>query len=794
MITDKILKNLEYDKILKEISKFAKLSGGKEGILSETPQTTFEDSVSMLKFTHEAFAILFIHCEKPLKNAGDTKELLARARVLSALEITDIIRVGRLLNISREFDQTISKINAEIPMFLSKARELYQDYDLEAKILDIFISDEEIADHASPTLFELRKKKRKINNDIKKVLQSYVQDKETSKYLQDKIVTTRKDRFVVPVRIEYRSFVKGLVQDYSQTGSTVFVEPMEVVEKNNELRAIEIEEKLEIERILIHYTSVVCDIAPQLLQTQRTLDEFDIALSKAEYAAATRSVMPRLNDKGKIDIKRGRHPIIDPQKVVPVSIGFGKDARYLLISGPNTGGKTVTMKMVGLFSLLAMSGIFISAGEGSEISFFESIFSDIGDEQSIENDLSTFSSHIVTLKEIMENVNDKSLVLIDELGGGTDPDEGSALALSVLEDLITCGSTGILTTHYGKLKEFSYTRDEIQNASMQFDEDSYRPTYKLILGTAGNSKALEIAENLGIPEYIITRAKSHISDDKKNFDLIIDNARKEMMQAEKLREDAQKLHRQLEEEKKSQDILKAKLEKERDRITEIARIEARRIIAQASEEANELVEEIKSIKQNSDITQKEVIEAGKLKNKLKSKVIEEDDDDFNEADYEAFDINRSKIGQYVFVKTIGSIGKITKINTKKKEVVVQVGMVEVSAKSVNILRPLREIVPKAPPEKKRHTFTHKSAAPKYGSLVELNIIGKRVHEGVSEVQQFLDDAYLRRTDKVRIIHGMGTGKLKEGVWEELARNKHVKEYKLAEYTEGGAGATVVIFK
>ncbi|MFI3167440.1 MAG: endonuclease MutS2 [Bacillota bacterium] len=794
MITDKILKNLEYDKILREISKFAKLSGGKDRILSETPCVEFSDSITSLDFTAEAFNILFVHCEKPLKNAGDTKELLARASVLSALEISDIIKVGRLLNVSREFDQTIKGINGEIPIFLSKARELYQDYDLEAKILDIFISDEEIADHASPTLYELRKKKRKINNDIKKVLQSYVQDKETSKYLQDKIVTSRKDRFVVPVKVEHRSFVKGLVQDYSQTGSTVFIEPMEVVEKNNELRSIEIEEALEIERILIKYTQTVCEIAPMLLTTQKTLDQFDVALSKAEYSASTRAVKPRLNNSGKIEIKRGRHPIIDPQKVVPVSIGFGDTAKYLLISGPNTGGKTVTMKMVGLFCLLAMSGIFIPAGEGSEVSFFESIFSDIGDEQSIENDLSTFSSHIVTLKEILENVNDKSLVLIDELGGGTDPEEGSALALSVLEDLLCCGSTGILTTHYGKLKEFSFARDEIQNASMQFDESSYRPTYKLILGTAGNSKALEIAENLGISEYVIERAKSYISDDKKNFDQIIDNARKDMQQAEFLREEAQKLKNQLEEEKKAQKILREKLDKERDRITELARIEARRIIAQASEEANELVEEIKSIKNTNDITQKEVIQAGKLKNQLKSKVIEEDDDEFFEEDYEVFDINRSKIGQYVFVKTLGSVGKITKINLKKKEIVVQVGMVEVSAKAANVLRPLREVKPKEIPQKKRHSFTPKAPTGNYNSLIELNIIGKRVHEGASEVQQFIDDAFLRRIDKVRIIHGMGTGKLKEGIWQELKLNKHVKEYKLAEYNEGGAGATVVFIK
>ena len=792
MITEKILKNLEYDKILKEVAKFAKLSGGSERILSLVPYVDFEECLSQLELTKEAERILFEFCIKPLKNFDDTKELLSRARIHSLLEISDIIKVGRILKVSREFYGYIDTINGDITIFKNLAKKLYLNEVFEHRISEVFISDDEIADDATPKLYELRKKKKKINNDIKGILLSFTQNKEVSKYLQDKIITSRKDRFVVPVKLEYRSFVKGLVQDYSQSGSTIFIEPIEVVEKNNELRSIEIEEQIEIERILTEYTEKISSLAPDLLKNQNQLDHFDEVLSKAEYGMDTRSTMPKLNKNGKIDIIKGRHPIIPKDVVVPVSIAFGGEIKYVLISGPNTGGKTVTMKMVGLFSLLAMSGIFVPANHGTEIGYFERIFSDIGDEQSIENSLSTFSSHILTLKEILDNVDEKSLILIDELGAGTDPEEGAALALASLEELLNRGSTGILTTHYGALKEFCYTVDKVKNASMQFDESTYKPTYKLVIGSAGNSKALEIAENLGISKDVLKRAKEHISTEKKDFDLILDSARKEMQEAEEIKKVSQELKDRLDKSMIEQNILKEKLEKEKDRITDIARKEARLILSQATDEADEIILEIKKIKKESEITQRDVIEAGKLKNKLKSKIIEESDT-FDPVDYDIFDISSCEVNQFVYVKTLDSVGQIVKINIKKGELLIKVGMVEVSVKQNNLLVPKRKVVPKIKKEKKRIIF-QQSSSQRFTSNIELNIIGQRVFDGTTELEQFIDQAVLRKTEKIRIIHGMGTGKLREGVWETLRTNKNVKSYKLAEYNEGGAGATIVVLK
>lgn len=800
MIGQKILNNLEYDKIIANIDRHLILSMSKDRLKNTFPAEELEEALRLQALTREAERVMYYYQRAPLENFDDCEDVIARASKLSTLSFGDLKRVGHLLKSARIFAATLADIpDEELPLIKGHVRRLYDNKAFETSIDETFISDEEIADTASADLYTIRKKIRKTNTEIKDRLNGLIRNREMQKYLQDTIVTSREGRFVVPVKSDCKGKVSGLIHDYSATGSTIYVEPIEIVEINNELRMLYLDEKAEIERIMQEFTRKVSLMSDALYVDQDTLVDMDILFAKVSYGKACKGVIPKLLTDGSFDIRRGRHPLLNGVEVVPVSVALQKKKNYILISGPNTGGKTVTMKMVGLFALMAMSGMYIPADEGSEVSFYDNVFSDIGDEQSIEQNLSTFSSHIATLKTIIDNVTSNSLVLLDEIGGGTDPEEGAALALAVLEYLIEKDSKGIITTHYSELKEYSYSTDKILNASMEFDMATLSPTYKLNVGVPGSSKALEIAMRLGVDGRIIAAARDKISPQKKAFDEIIASCEKERLEAETLKNRYEKLTREAEERIAVLNSEKDKLLKEKENATRLAKIEAKRIISDATDEAEELVSKIKEIYNKEDeVDGKDVIEASKLKNKL-GNIFDEDADTDNSEAFKPFDLKKAKVGDKVFVKSFNSLCEISEI--KKGEITVILGSMKFKAKSGDILTVSPKYVglyakSEEKPDKKKLVKKTDGAKMHLRSDVkaEINILGLRVHEAKQEVERFIDKARLGGLSEVKIIHGVGTLALKKAVEETLRSNKAVKSFRGGQFGEGDLGVTIVELK
>ncbi|MEG1805672.1 MAG: endonuclease MutS2 [Clostridia bacterium] len=799
MISDKILLNLEYDKILKQLSKFLTLGASKEVLFAQKPQESFDDAAKSLDFTTEMDRVLYFYMRSPLENFDALNDILVRASKMSILSFSDLKKVSRLLRSARIFKDCINGINdptLEQTNHLSSM--LFEDKLFEEEIDETFISDDEIADRATPELFTIRKKIRKLNQDIKDKLAGLMRNKDIQKVLQDNIITSREGRFVLPLKAECKGQIPGLIHDYSASGSTIYVEPIEVVEVNNELRMLYVDETAEIERILERFTQKVSRYSRDLTMNLDLLIDADIVLSKARYGKSIKATRPQLLKDGSFDIVCGRHPLLQVEKIVPVSVKIEKNSCFILISGPNTGGKTVTLKMTGIFALMAMSGMYIPAKEGSSISFYSKIFSDIGDEQSIEQNLSTFSSHIVTLKYIVENVDSDSLVLLDEIGAGTDPQEGSALALAILEYLLEVNARGIITTHYSELKEFSYTTNKITNASMEFDMDTLAPTYKLNMGIPGSSKALEISRRLGLSETIIQNAKKKISPLKLSFDSVLSSAEKERVEASKLKEEYLVINQELQAELDKVRLEKERMFAERENITKLAKIEAKRIVADASSEAEDVLSEIKEIYNREEIGGREMIEASKLKNKLTNMSNATSVED-EEIEFSDFDIDTAKEGQNVYIKSLSSICQILSVNTKKKQITVQYGNMRFDAKQDNVSGVsdkylkyyLNKTVPKTP-KKIRNTTSTVQISGKVE--LDLNVVGKRVFEAVNEVNEFIDKSIMNGIETVKIIHGVGTGALKKAIAEELRSNKSVKTFRPGNYGEGEIGVTIVELK
>ena len=801
MITNKILNNLEYDKILQKLQSHLILEGSINKVLELKPAETFESAKELLNFTEEADKVLYQNLRNPLENFDKVDEILVLASKMATLTFSDSKKVAHLLRSSRIFKDAILSINdPSLVQFNYIANLLYENRSFENEIEETFISDEEISDRATPALYSIRNKIRKLNQEIKDRLNTLIRKKEVQKFLQDSIITSREGRYVIPVKSDCKGSVSGLVHDYSASGATIYVEPMEIVDINNDLRIAIVDERAEIERILEQFTLKVSAASRDLTMNELLLVDADIMLAKARYSKSIRAIKPNLTNDGSFDIKGGRHPLLDVKSVIPVSVIVPKDSCFLLISGPNTGGKTVTLKMTGLFSLMAMTGLYLPTKDDTTISFYKNIFSDIGDQQSIEHNLSTFSSHIVTLKSIIEQVTNESLVLLDEIGGGTDPQEGSALALAILEHLIDVGAKGIITTHYSELKEFSYTTDKILNASMEFDMETLAPTYRLNIGVPGNSKALEISSRLGMPDFIINRAKTRISPLKISFDQVLASAEKERLEAQQLKDKYLLMNRELELEIDKVKKEKDRLLNEKEKITRLAKIEAKMIVSSASTEAETLLESIKEIYNKVDeIGGKELIDASKIKNKislLSENVEEEESVEIEKCD---FDMKTAKIGQYVYVNSLSSICQITAINEKKKQVSVQFGNMRFDAK----LGKIKGITEKSlkhylkdntPVIVKKKEIKPASVAINRKVDLEINVMGKRAYEAQNDVLEFLDRAYRANVEHVTIIHGIGTGALRKAISEELDSSNIVESHRPGIQGEGAHGVTVVEMK
>ena len=790
MISDKVLLALEFDKIQRLCAEHAVLERGKRAICEEKTASDMETANFLLKKTQEAYKLLFDYGVAGVDYFDELNDELTRAKRNSTLSMGELLRVARMLRSSRVVYNAMTAINdEEITALRALAESLYCDKYLEDEIFGKILSDDRMSDNASETLAFIRRKIKRLNEQVKERLAYYVRSQ--GKYLQDAIVTMRGDRYVIPVKAEFRGQVKGFIHDQSASGSTLFVEPTEVLELNNDLRTASLEEQAEIERILADLTTKTGLIASRLENNGEILCELDCAFAKATYAYRTKAVRPKINDNGYINIPKGRHPLIDSQKVVPVSLSLGSGYNYLLITGPNTGGKTVTLKLTGLFSVMAATGYFIQAADGANVSVFEKIFVDVGDEQSIEQNLSTFSSHMRNLIDITNNVDDKSLVLVDEMGAGTDPDEGSALARAILELLVDKKSFGIVTTHYSALKEYAFTRTDIMNASMDFDEETFAPLYRLNIGLAGSSNAIKIALRLGLSAEIADKANSFLSEKKVSFETVIREADKTRRAAEKQLEEYEVVTRESKAELDAILAERAKLEKEREKLYLNAKIESRRIVNESVEEAEDILAEIKAILDKEEIDGGDLIRARTLRNKLEEQKYKLESEAEVVPTDKPIDGEKIKTGDRVYIPSMDADGVVISVNRKKQVCDINLGDKRVNLSFSALYQPRK----KAEKKKAQQQVTVKIDRSNFTAPeMQINVIGLNVDEALDKVTGFLDRAVLNNLPEVKIIHGVGLKKLSTAIHEMLRKHPHVESFRFGKYGEGEHGVTFVTIK
>ncbi len=789
MISEKVLKALEYDKVLSEVAKFAVLEDGKSALLQSVPLSELSAVKLLNDKTAEAIQLLFAYNVSQIPYSSPVKDEIERAQVGGTLNFTELLRISAALRSARVVKTSIANVKDEnIKIIREISERLFTDKALEDDINEKILNEDTMADSASFRLSSIRKQIRTINARIRDKLNSYIRG--ANKYLQDNIITVRGDRYVIPVRAEYRSNVKGFVHDQSASGATVFIEPEQIIEYNNELKTAMIEEANEIRRILQELSARVALDAQNILWNAENLTEIDVAYAKAMYSYNNKCMYPSIGEHGKIEILKGRHPLISADKVVPVTVKLGENYNFLLITGPNTGGKTVTLKLTGLLTAMMMTGIFVPCAEGSSLSVFNDIFCDIGDEQSIEQSLSTFSSHMKNIIDILNRVTDKALVLLDEIGAGTDPEEGSGLALAVIEALLEANCFGIITTHYSKLKEYAFGNPKIENASMDFDTKTFAPLYKLNIGIPGSSNAIEISKRLGLNPKIAEKALSFLSDTKVSFENILRQAEESRNRADKLSRElevtAHEKRQELEEIRKERERLAEELEK----ISRNVKTETRRQVNEKVFEAEELLEEIREIAKKESISGTDIITARKLKNRLEDKkyVLEEKPQeklfDMTQADFDSL-----KAGSKVYSQKLGAEAEVVRVLPQKKQAEIRMGVMTAIV-NANDLLTMKKF--EAAPQKKPVQISRKveRSAPQ----AEINVLGQTVLEGVQNVESFIDQAIVNGLEEVKIIHGVGTGKLKAGIWEYLRKDKNVKEFRSGRYGEGEKGVTIVTLK
>ncbi len=786
MIDSKVIKTLEFNKIREQISSFAVLSTSKEYILNEGVNCDYVNAKFLLDKTKEAYD-LYIQGVKGVVYFDEITNELSLAKKLSTLAPSSLLKVARLLKSSRITHSEIIEFSENKPILYDIACRIFFDNYLENDIFSKIVSDDEVSDRASDKLYSIRQTIKHINEKIREKLQGYMRSG-ANKYLQDNVVSLRNGRYVVPVKSECVGSVKGFIHDRSASGSTFFIEPQEVLDLNNELRREILAETIEVERILSELTEKVGAVSDSLQENIGYLTEIDVAFAKAEYSYKHKCIYPKLNANGVININNGRHPLISVDKVVPISITLGENYNYVLISGPNTGGKTVTLKLVGLFVLMATNGVFIPASEDSKISVFDNVFCNIGDEQSIENSLSTFSSHVKNINEIIKNANEKSLVLIDEIGAGTDPEEGSCLAQAFLESLINLGSFGVVTTHYSSLKEFAYAYDKIQNASMDFDSDSFKPLYKLNIGSPGNSNAIEISRKLGVSENVISRAKSLLSSEKVALDKILIEAEKSRIESEKIKEEISKIKR--EETEVYEKLIKdrEKFEKERESFFLKAKSEARKIVNDRLETAEDLLSEMKEIFAKQEYTQADLVKMATLKNRIENEKYSLSQTENKTVPYKKADFSTIKLGDNVYVKSIDDICVITEINERKNSIWVQAGALRLNVKIGDIFIVDNKV------KKKDNTIVSIKRENVASIKNEINVIGLTLDDALLQVEKFIDSAMLSNFEEIRIVHGKGLKILSSGIQKMLKNHRGVESFRFGKFGEGENGVTIAKLK
>ena len=793
MINNKTLNKLQYFDILQQVSAFCISSVAKQKVNELLPAATMEEAQTLILETKQAYDLFQFETSFDL-SVDDLSEVCALARVSSCLSMRQLLQVMRLLRTSRYLQASLfTDHGIDISLLQAKAYQLYVDKELEEEIDFAILSDEEMNDKASAELYAIRKKIKGINADIKAKLQSYTKNSDLSRYLQDTIVTMRGDRYVIPVKQEYKGYVNGIVHDQSATGATLFIEPMAIVQLNNALREAILEEKAEVQRILQSFTDRISPVSQRILVSQQTICEIDVIFSKVKYAFENKCTLPILNNKGQINIKRARHPLLDKKKVVPISVKLGYDYDVIVITGPNTGGKTVTLKTIGLMCAMAMTGLFVPCQEESELSFFEDIFCDIGDEQSIEQNLSTFSGHISNLRDILDVCKNGHLVLVDEVGAGTEPNEGTALALAVTDFLRNSGAKCVITTHYGKLKEYSLLTPRVENASMEFDLNTLSPTYKLIMGVPGSSNALAIASKLGMRSDVINLAKQNVTDENSAFEQALANAEKIRKQYEAQLEQLEADRKVLQKELAQAETLNGSLQNERNKLLAGSREEAQRIVAKAREQANDLIAEIKNILAQDEISDRALFAArGISKQIAEIQIQQEEEQDEIIFTGDPVDFAKLKVGDLVYCKKMNVQVRVVDIKSPSR-IRVKVGGISTEVKVDDLFVAVVE-ANKNSKNRTRKPSQTKSTINTRSVKNEINVIGKTVDEAIVIVDAFIDTAVLSGLSTVWVIHGMGTGKLRAGLHAHFKRHANVAEFRLGVYGEGESGVTCLTLK
>ena len=776
-------KRLELDKILSACAAHAVLQEGRERVLAAEPAADILSARERLDLTEEAGILLFMLGAGKVEEFPDCTQPLERAEKGSVLSMAELLGIARLLRSARVLYHAVRAFSDErIVKMRTLTEHLMFDRNLEEDIGRKIVSENELSDHASEKLFSLRSQIRLLGERIRSRLQGYLAGEER-KYLQEGIVTVRGDRYVVPVKAEYKRSIRGFVHDRSQSGATVFIEPEEVLEMNNELRSLMLDEREETERILAELSRAVGRMSGALRADTGILAEADSYYARAEYGYAIKGVKPVLTTNGAVEIVKGRHPLLEAGKAVPVTLSVGEKYRFLLISGANTGGKTVTLKMCGLFCLMAACGLFVPAAEGTRLSVFDSVRCDVGDSQSIEENLSTFSSHVAHLKEILESATERSLVLIDEPGGGTDPEEGAALAQAVLSELLRRGCRGIVTTHYSALKEFAYSADGIENGCMEFDAADFRPLYRLKIGAPGSSNALLICTRLGLPERTVAEARSYLSEGARSFEHTLRAAEESRVQTEAAMQSAKAMQREWEARLAELGKEEEKFRRERERFLTSSKAEARRIVAERTADAEALLAEMEKIFEKEHYSEADLIRARTLKNKLENAPTEEEP-----VRAVPVDAKTLKAGDRVMVGSLGTEGVVLSVRREKGVCEVQTGVLKASVKLSDLYR-----ARPAGKEGERVQVT-RQLVDRPVVKREINLIGMTTGEGVEEAEAFLDGAVVANLHEVRIVHGVGTGKLRAAVHEMLRRHPRVESFRLGKYGEGENGVTVVTLK
>ncbi|WP_274649360.1 endonuclease MutS2 [Paenibacillus humicola] len=783
----KILHTLEYAKIAYLLMQHAATSLGKEAAEAIRPHVGLDEVKRGLQATDEAYKADRLKGNAPFRGVADIKPQLHRSRIGGMLNPAELLQIAETSRGSRRVKRHILQLHEDdpVPLLASIAGQLTEPKPLEDAIFACIDEQAAVMDGASPELAAVRREIRGGEGRIRERLEQMIRSSSVQKMLQDAIVTIRGDRYVIPVKQEYRSHFGGIVHDQSGSGATLFIEPEAIVAMNNKLRELRAAETREIEKILQKLTALTAEYADDLLTDLELLTELDFAFAKGRLAHQMRASLPRMNDRGFIKLRRGRHPLIADDKVVPLDVELGNQNTAIIVTGPNTGGKTVTLKTIGLLSLMAMSGLFVPADDGSQLCVFDAIYADIGDEQSIEQNLSTFSSHLTNIIRILNTMTAKSLVLLDELGAGTDPAEGSALAIAILEHIHRLGCRIVATTHYSELKAYAYNRKGVVNASMEFDVQTLSPTYRLLVGVPGRSNAFAIAERLGLSRTIIDHARGEVSEEDMRVENMIASLEEDRIGAEAERQTAEALRRELEAQRARFEAERRKFDEQKERMLEKAREDAREAVAKARREAEQVIADLRrlAMEEGASVKEHKLIEA---RRRLDEAAPERK---ASGAKKPAAKPQRIEAGDEVMVHSLGQRGHVVELSGGGA--VVQMGILKMKVELGDL-----ELVKR--PEAAKQQQPKQAASLKRtrdeNVRMELDLRGANVEEAIVEVDRFLDESFLSGLGQVYIIHGKGTGVLRTGISEFLRRHKHVKSYRLGNYGEGGTGVTVAELK